>query len=320
MRSSILAALLLVPAPLPAQNMSTVFQMLMQEQGVDRTTQADEIQFKRDESNRMTVPVRVSGTGPWRFLVDTGADRTAISATLAESLGLRSDSTAEIHTVTGVQKVETATVPDLQLSNQTMRDIQAPLLDAEKMGADGILGVDSLRSQRVEFDFQKNTMSIVPADARSDNDPNTIVVYGKLRNGRLIVTNAVADKKTITVVLDTGSEVCVGNEALRRALERGQVKQTGPVQLESVTGGTLDGEYTFVSKLTIGDVGFNHLAVVFAKAHTFHDLGLDDRPALLLGMNAMHAFKKVSIDFEHKRLRVLLPEEGSIGSTLMAAR
>jgi hypothetical protein len=37
-------------------------------------------------------------------------------------------------------------------------------------------------------------------------------------------------------------------------------------------------------------------------------------------MNALRAFKKVSIDFANKKLRVILPETGSLPQVLMAAR
>jgi hypothetical protein len=171
------------------------------------------------------------------------------------------------------------------------------------------------------FDFDKNLMTIVPSEERVASEGGTIVVSGKLRNGRLIVTNAVADGNVITVVLDTGAEVSIGNEALRRRLSRaGLVASTGAVGLESVTGEILQGEYTFVKRLEVGDVNLANLAVVFADAHTFTRLGLDKRPALLLGMNALRAFKKVSIDFANRKLRVILPETGSLEPVLIAAR
>src|SRR6185369_14566967 len=45
--------------------------------GVDEVTQTQDVTFRTEHDDRMTVPVRVSGSGPYRFLVDTGADRTA---------------------------------------------------------------------------------------------------------------------------------------------------------------------------------------------------------------------------------------------------
>ena len=49
------------------------------------------------------------------------------------------------------------------------------------------------------------------------------------------------------------------------------------------------------------------LSVAFADAHIFRQLDLDDRPALLLGMNAMKAFDRISIDFAAKKVRFVLP-------------
>lgn len=303
------------------QSMMNVLDTVRQREQVDSTTQADDVKIRRDGTDRMTVPVTVGGNGPFRFLVDTGADRTAISSAVAAQLGLDTSVQASLHSVTGISTVQTATVKDLRLSQQDLKIVDAPVLEAANMGADGILGTDSLRSQRVVFDFQKNMMTIVPAEQQVPKEDGSIVVTGKLRNGRLIVTNAVADGNTITVILDTGSEVSIGNEALRRRLgNAGLLKSTGAVGLESVTGEILQGEYTFVKRLEVGEVNLANLAVVFADAHTFGKLGLDNRPALLLGMNALRAFKKVSIDFANKKLRVILPETGSLPQVQLAAR
>jgi predicted aspartyl protease len=238
-------------SPAPAQDMSrsmmNVFDTVRQRSQVDSTTQADDVKIRKDTSDRMTVPVTVGGTGPFRFLVDTGADRTAISSDVAARLGLDTSVKASLHTLTGMSTVQTATISDLKLSQRDLKIVDAPILEAQNMGADGILGTDSLRSQRVVFDFQKNLMTIVPSEERIPREDGTIVVTGQLRNGRLIVTNAVADGNVITVVLDTGSEVSIGNEALRRRLgNAGLVKSAGAVGLESVTGEILQGEYTFV--------------------------------------------------------------------------
>jgi len=314
------SALALIAAPLAAAPSTSTFQTITEIHLVDDKTQADEIRFRKDMGGRMTVPVRVVGRGPWRFLVDTGADRTTISSDLASSLRLQSGEPAEIHSVTAVHTVETATVPHLQLSKSEIHNLNAPLLKASDMGADGILGVDSLRSQRVMFDFDKNLMSIVPSRDRDIvSDPEAIVVYGKLRNGRLVLTNAVAEDSDVTVVLDTGSDVCIGNMAMKQKLEqRHALRTSGEVDLLSVTGEKLHGSYSIVRKLKMGNVTLSNVVVVFADARIFRDLTLQDRPAVLLGMNAMRAFKKVSIDFEHKKFRVLLPESGSLDATMMA--
>jgi predicted aspartyl protease len=290
-------------------------EVLKSESGpIDTLTQAEDIAFKNDAYQRMTVPVHVSGVGPFRFMVDTGADRTAISRELAQRLKLTGGSSASLHSVAGVSKVETALVRELRFSRKSVKSIQAPLLESENMGADGILGVDSLRSQRIQFDFERNLMSIVPSTSLEHiREPDAIVITAKRRNGRLIFTDAKVDGKKVTVILDTGSEVSLANSALRRALEaRKSHVLAERVELHSVTGATLTGDSAVVGELDMGGVALRGLSVVFADAHTFRKLGLTDRPALLLGMNAIRAFKRVSIDFANRKFRVVVPESSSL--------
>jgi predicted aspartyl protease len=322
MRLACLTLLAVAAAPLEAQLSTSTFDTVFEEQPVDGTTEADDVEFREDLNKRMTVLVHVGGSGPYRFLVDTGADRTAISRQIAALLDLEAGPRAALHAMTGASIVETAIIPNLQLSRNASRVIDAPLLDAKHMGADGILGVDLLRSQRVIFDFENRVMTIVPASKTATaREEGRVVVTGRLRKGRLIMTSAVADRTAVTVVLDTGSEVSIGNHALRRSLaKRGVLKGAGTTSLQSVTGDVLEGEYTFLKTLKVGEVELENLAIVFADAHTFKHLDLESRPALLLGMNALSAFKKVSIDFANKKLRVIFPDHGSREFFLMAQR
>ena len=296
------------PAPLAAPSSP------MPAPKVDETTQTQDVRFKNEAYDRMTVPVRLAGGGPYRFLVDTGSNRTTISRQIASQLNLPAGAGVELHSVAGISSVSTAKVPPLQLMHKAVKIADAPLLDSLNMGADGILGTDSLAAQRVMFDFTDQTMSVVPSSTPDFHDePGTIVVEGRRRNGRLVVTDATADGHSLTVVLDTGSQVTIGNEALRAVLLNGRHAPTShPVEIESVTGEKIIGDYAFVSDLEVGGVTLRNLAIVFAPAHTFKQLKLDTRPAILLGMNAIRAFKKVSIDFSRLTLRVIVPEHSSL--------
>ena len=323
MRHSLTALLILAsPALLHAQPVTTKLDAVAGIPKVDDTTQTQDVRFKNQADDRMTVQVKLSGVGPFEFLVDTGADRTAISSQLAARLGLSKGDNANVHTIAGISNVSTATVPDLELTRKPQKIVDAPVLDREAMGADGILGVDSLRSQRVEFDFPAQTLSIVPSATRDFHDePGTIVVQAARRNGRLVVTDAVANGRPLTVVIDTGAQLSIGNEALRQQLVgHNLVDPAQKIQLESVTGDMIDGDYMFVRELEIAGLTLKNLAIVFADAHTFKELKLDRKPSLLLGMNAIRAFKKVSIDFASRKFRVVLPESSQLDVRLASAR
>jgi len=245
-----------------------------------------------------------------------------VSRQVASALRLTAGEGASLHDAAGVSTIATATVPTLQLTRKEIRNVDAALLESVNMGADGILGTDSLRSQRVLFDFEAQTLSIVPSampDFRAE--PGTIVVQGSRRNGRLVVTEATANSRPMTVIVDTGAQYSIGNAALRKALLG--TKLLGPsqqVELQTVSGDKLAGEFMFVREIEIGGVTLRDLLIVFADAHTFKLLGYDKKPAMLLGMNAMRAFKKVSIDFANRRLRVVIPEHSALDLRVAAAR
>ena len=93
---------------LGAQTPVTKLEAVSSPSPIDKTTQTEDVAFQTEKYDRMTVPVTVSGTGPYRFLVDTGADRTAISRDIATNLKLEVGLRASLHSVAGVSKVATA--------------------------------------------------------------------------------------------------------------------------------------------------------------------------------------------------------------------
>ena len=206
------AGLLLAGSPIAAEP-----QRLDVEVGVakpvDRTTTTDEIALGTDHADRMTVPVSVAGQGPYQFLVDTGSERTVISRELARQLRLSSGRSAILHSVMGANNIDTVHIPQLQVSSNTLSVVDAPALGAANIGADGMLGIDSLRSQRVLFDFKAKTMSITPSNQPLERlEGDTIVVRARSRDGRLIFTQAKIDGRRVSVIVDTGSQVRVRGE------------------------------------------------------------------------------------------------------------
>lgn len=309
----LMAAALLCSAPLLSQTATTKIDAHSDIPDNDKAAQAQDVHIRTDSEDRMTVPVRLSGAGPYQFLVDTGADRTAVSRDLVAKLSLPSAGGAQLHSISGVSQISTAHVQNVELS-QHFETVDAAVLDRSSMGADGIVGSDLLRAARVQFDFDKQTMTIVPSrapDFRSED--GTIVVRAWRKNGRLVVTDADVGGRGLTIVIDTGADVSIGNEALRSRLPADQIVDIGKsVELESVTGAKVVGDSMFIRKLAIGGITLSNLVVVIADAHTFKQLGLANKPALLLGMNAMRAFRKVSIDFANKKFRVVVPEHSAL--------
>jgi hypothetical protein len=62
-----------------------------------------------------------------------------------------------------------------------------------------------------------------------------------------------------------------------------------------------------------------NLPIAFADVQPFRQLGLDDRPAVLLGMDALRLFDRVSFDFARREVRFLVPDSSSLERRLRLA-
>ena len=264
------------------------------------------------EAGRMTVPVSINQRGPWPFIIDTGAERTVVSRELAGVLGLRSGPRLRVLAMTGPADVGSVIVPRLSVSTLAHATIQAPALGARDMGAVGLLGIDALQGHAITIDFDRERMTVRPAKrrgtARPSVSPNEIVIVARSLHGQLIVTNAYWRTQRISVVIDTGSPVTVGNAALLAAITR-RPKLIGPMEMTSATGRTLRATAFAVDRLDIGGIGFRNVTVAFSDVPPFKRFGLGDKPALLLGMDALRLFRQVSIDFANREIRFARPRQ-----------
>lgn len=269
-------------------------------------TRTETIELGRDASHRMTVPVRIGAAGPYDFLVDTGAERTVLARDIATRLGLGPAGTARMVGVAGVQDVDLVEVEEIGLGSRSFYGLFAPLLDGGNIGADGIVGLDSLQGQRVLLDFDRNRMAVGEAEDLGGSRGFEITVTARRKSGQLIMTDAVLDGVRTAVVIDTGSDASIGNRALQKALaKRRQAEQT---RLFSVTGQTIFADVGFARRLELGRLVLGNTALVFADAPPFDHLGLGRKPALLLGMNQLRLFHRVAIDFAARRILFDMPD------------
>lgn len=274
------------------------------------------ISLAADRYTRMTVPVLLDGRGPYHFVVDTGAERTTISSELAATLALRPAGGARLHSVTGMMPVSLFHIDTIDIDRHRATALRAPGMAQIHLGGPGLVGVDSLRDQRVTMDFRQRKMTIAPARtrdpmARSDD----IVVRARSRGGRLVIMNASLDGTRVAVILDTGSQASLGNEALRRKLfARRPTRPSAPIELRDVAGGRMMATYTTTHALKISDFQVQSLPIALADAHVFTELGFADTPAMLLGMDALALFDRVTIDFPKRTARFLRPHEDQVAS------
>ncbi len=263
------------------------------------------VKITDDRHDRMTVPVQIGSHGPYRFLIDTGSERTVLSRQIATDMGLPVTGNGVVVGVAGSQAVELVDVDEISLGKRTYYTLTAPLLEQQHIGADGIVGLDSLQDQRVLIDFPQDTIAIGDAASLGGSKGFEIVVNARRRSGQLIMTNAVVDGVRTDIVIDTGSDSSIGNMALRNALtRRRKAEQT---VLYSVTGQQLSADLIMASTIEVTGLKMHNTFLAFADSPAFHRLGLVKRPAMLMGMAQLRMFKRVAIDFSTRRILFDLP-------------
>ncbi len=286
--------------------------------GQNAATEASAVEIikaVRDSSDRMTVPVRIGKDGPYDFLIDTGAERTVLARGLADRLGLVPSGRATMIGVAGSLAVDLVDVAEVSLGSRSFYDLSAPLLEGQHIGADGIIGLDGLQNQRVLIDFKRNLIAVATSRELGGNSGYEIVVRARRRGDQLIMTNALVDGIKTDVVIDTGAQSTIGNRALQRAMARRRAPER--TTLTSVTGQQIVADLVFARRVTIGNLDFEDLAMIFADAPPFERLKLSEKPALLLGMGQLRAFQRVAIDFQEKKILFDLPSsDAKIGSRI----
>lgn len=261
------------------------------------------VQAARDRHQRMTVPVTINGSGPYRFLVDTGSQATVVTAQVTDALGLAPSGRATLVAMASRSSVETIALDGLEFAGRRFDNLTTPLLRDRDIGADGIIGLDSLQDLRVIIDLRADalTVSHAPVGVRSGFE---IVVRARRKLGQMIITDARIDGVRTAVIIDTGSWHSHGNTALQRRL---RARKTETMISTDVAGAALRSEIALVRRIELGKVGLTGVPVGFADSPAFTALGLTDRPALILGIGNLRPFDRVAIDFAKARVLFDIP-------------
>ena len=267
----------------------------------DAIEHAESLKIVEDPSQRLTLAVMINGRGPYDFLVDTGADRTVISRELAATLALPAGDAVTVNEITGSDNVNTVVIDHLAIGDRVVDHVSAPALAAKDIGADGMLGVDALHNMHVVMDFKAMRMSSAPSQAEPF-DGHTIVVHGRSRFGQLVLVDSKVHGVKVFVVLDSGSQVSIGNPALLKLLTGretgGQPRTTA--ELTSVTGRKAIVEMDQIAEANVGGVTIRNLPLAFASLPIFDHFGLGNEPALLLGMDVLSHCQRVSVDLRRR--------------------
>ncbi|HWG75209.1 MAG TPA: aspartyl protease family protein [Steroidobacteraceae bacterium] len=270
---------------------------------------------RRDSIGRIWAPVYINGRGPFRLVLDSGATASEITAQVANKLGLSLDLSKRVM-LRGV--VGSASVPVVQVQSLTVGDLsfgqlRMPIVPDALGGADGILGTDGMRNQRILIDFNHDLINIARSHDRPA-PPGYITIDFRLMRKELLVADAWVGDIHTKAIIDTGGQASIGNLALRRALERRRAQlHAGEATIEDVTRAKQSANDSMDAPPIVLGTGFKGSSVkitndqlAFGDMHIFTHWNMTDEPAMLIGMDTLGRLGVLIIDYRRHELQLQL--------------
>lgn len=269
---------------------------------------AARIAARNDTAQRLTIPVTVNGRGPYRFVVDTGADRSVIADDVAVNLGLVRGRDVVVQGVVRSLGSRLVDIGNLEFGSLRHQNLLVPVLPRSLMQADGYLGLDAVDGSRVTLNFQDRSLEIGksrPLRSYHISHPSEAYVPVGGSMGHLRSVDCRVDGVRTTCFLDTGAEISVGNSRLFEALlaKYPDYQVVGTLPITGVTGGIATGKVVRLGRIHLHSIDFSQALVAIADMQIFDVWGLSKEPALLIGMNFLRQFAQVSIDYGLKEIR-----------------
>ena len=256
-----------------------------------------------DRVGRIVVPVFIDGKGPFRFLVDTGADGSLVSETLARSLGLLPSAARNewVEGTTGTEQLPCVTIDSLRIGSIVKQNVRMPISRSPVMtGLDGILGMAGFGSVRVLVDFRHNKVAI---DRSSLGVPSEYLdIQAHRTAGGLLVIPARVGDIPVEAVIDTGATETLGNGALRKALMREAAQKAADARIYGVTRQISNGGLARSPTIYLGPAEIRGLGIVYSNIPIFKTWNLQSQPAVIIGMNALGVVDELVLDYPSSRI------------------
>ena len=268
---------------------------------------------------RLTVPVHINSKGPYRFVVDTGADRTVLATEVALELGLVHGPRVLLNGVVQTKIADTVSIRHLAFGSIASGNFNVPTVPRSLLDADGYLGLDFLDGHRVTFDFKGGLLQVSDSRPKLSADwirPSEARIRAFGSSGHLRSLDCKVDGVSSAAFVDSGAEVSAANGPLLTALARRNPSfgVIGDMDLIDITGGQIQGKVAMVKEIRLPGLAFADCPLVIANFQVFKAWGLTRTPALLIGMNVLRQFSRVSIDYRLKELRFDLASSNAVNA------
>jgi predicted aspartyl protease len=264
---------------------------------------------QRDQIGRIWAPVWINGKGPYRLVLDTGANRSGVTTQVAELLGiaLNQSSPVLLRGVNGIVTVPTIRVDSMTVGDLTLSPATLPIVTDAMGGAQGVLATDEFTDQRISIDFRHDRIDI--RHSRNERAPYDFVTIPLEHSETgLLVFHALVGGLRAQAIIDTGAQRTIGNLAMRDALVR-RHEQGYSVQIFDVTAEAQSGESYPSPPITLESIKILDARIAYGDMHIFGHWHLTKKPALLIGMDVIGLLDTFIIDYRRHELQLRMRSE-----------
>ena len=259
---------------------------------------------RRDRIGRIWAPVTINGKGPFRLVLDTGANRSAITSQVAEILGITPDPSRSVllRGVTGSIAVPTIRVDSFAVGDVILTPATLPIVTDALGGAEGVLGTDGFAGMRIYIDFKHDSITI--AHSRSERIPADFASLTLEHSpANLLVTRARVGDLRVHAIIDTGGQTTIGNEAMRVALVRRRNQGTANYVID-VTSTSQDAQSYPSPPIQLGSITIQGAQITYGDMRIFEHWHLIKEPAVLIGMDAIGLLDVFIIDYRRHEIQL----------------
>lgn len=259
---------------------------------------------QRDRIGRIWAPVYLDGQGPFRLVLDTGANRSAIIPRVADQLGYRNRTgkTVRVRGVTGTAVVPVIRVGRMEIGDLVLEPAILPVVADVFGGADGVLGNEGLRDKRIAIDFRRDSITV----KRSRREPpgadfETLPI--RFVRDKLLGVDIMIGRVRTRAIIDTGAPDSLGNEALLAALKRQPPEEPNA----DIVGVTLDvekGNRVRLPTIQVEKIRIRGAWMTFGDVHLFRHWKMIDEPTILIGMDVLGVLDQIIIDYRTRELHL----------------
>ncbi|WP_343527041.1 retroviral-like aspartic protease family protein [Sphingomonas sp.] len=258
-----------------------------------------------DTRGRPVMTVQINGKGPFPMVVDTAAQTSLMSRSLAEELALKPlNGGIAVNGATGsglarLYPVDRMTNPLIDTRHVAMVELtHGGVTDAR-----GIIGMEFFTDRKLRIDRTANRIAAEPS---APAGPGFVTVAGHRTGQGFVEIGLTLDGVRVPAVIDTGASVTVANAAALRLLGWAEndprLTDGGEIRGASATGQQI--RIARIGKLSIGKIGLLNVPIMISTDP-------DPAPSIILGNDLLNLFPGYAIDFPRGELQISLPQKAT---------